>query len=152
MRNFAIMSVIAVSLVSCRKFKDPVFYGIENVKVGRVGGSSSEVTLDMRYLNPNSSGAEIRSAEGDAWMDTTFLGHFVVDSTVRVPANAEFLVPVKLRVDMKKLLRNSLTALLNPEVMIRLEGSARVGRSGFFKNIPIRYQGKQDISKFFSTD
>ncbi len=152
MRNAILVVGLMLALASCKKFRDPEFQGIENVKVGRVGGNTSEVKLDMRYMNPNNSRAEIRSASGDAWMDTTYLGHFVVDSAVSVPANAEFLVPVRMQVDMKKLLRNSLTALLNPEVLIRLEGSARVGKSGFFRTVPLRYQGKQDISKLFSTE
>ena len=67
--------------------KDPVFKGIENVKVNEVGMSASTVTLDIRYHNPNNFKGRLKQAEGDAWMDSTYLGHFVVDSSVHIPAN-----------------------------------------------------------------
>ena len=96
-------AILILLLTSCGgKMKDPVFKGIENVKVNEVGMSESTVTLDIRYHNPNNFKGLLKQAEGDAWMDSTYLGHFLVDSSVTIPANSEFLVPVKMAVDMKK--------------------------------------------------
>ena len=147
-RNFFFLAMILV-MASCKSMKDPVFKGIENVKVSEVGMAGSLVTLDIRYHNPNNFNGRLKQAEGDAWMDSTYLGHFVADSTVHIPANGEFLVPVRLVMDMKQIFKNSLAALLNEQVMLTITGSARAGRSGFYKNFSLNYKGKQNLRELF---
>jgi LEA14-like dessication related protein len=144
---FAILLI--ASLASCGKMKDPVFKGIENVKMNAVGIDASSVTLDIRYSNPNNFKGQLRQAEGDAWMDSIYLGHFIVDSTVMIPPNSDFLVPVRLAIDMKQMLKHSMTAFLKEEVMLRITGSARAGKSGFYKNFSLNYLGKQNLKELF---
>lgn len=141
--------LLIILFASCGKMKDPVFKGIENVKVNEVGMSESTVTLDIRYHNPNNFKGLLKQAEGDAWMDSTYLGHFIVDSSVNIPANSEFLVPVKMAVDMKKMLKHSLAAFLNENVLLRITGQARAGKSGFYRNFSLNYQGMQNLRELF---
>jgi LEA14-like dessication related protein len=147
-RDFSFL-VVMFLIVSCKSMKDPEFKGIENVKVNEVGLAGSMVTLDIRYYNPNNFNGKLKQAEGDAWMDSTYLGHFVADSTVFIPANGEFLVPVRLVMDMKQIFKNSLAALLNEQVMLTITGNARAGRSGFYKNFSLNYKGKQNLRELF---
>jgi len=149
MKKFFLPLIIIFLLASCKSMKDPVFRGIENVKVSEVGMSGSTVTLDIRYHNPNNFQGRLKKAEGDAWMDSTYLGHFIVDSAVYIPANSEFLVPVKLAMDMGQILKNSFAALINEEVMLKITGNARAGRSGFYRNFSLNYMGKQNLRDFF---
>src|SRR5687768_9727943 len=139
MKRYVLVLLIISVLASCGKMKDPVFKGIENVKMNGLGIAASAVTLDIRYLNPNNFKGQLKQAEGDAWMDSTYLGHFVVDTTVDIPANSEFLVPVKLAVDMKQMLKHSLTAFMNEEVMLKITGKAKAGKSGFYRNFSLNY-------------
>lgn len=149
MKNLLLLLLIASGLVSCGNMKDPVFRNIENVKGDKLNFSNSSVTLDMRYFNPNNFKGQLKQAEGDAWMDSIYLGHFVVDTLVHIPANSDFLVPVKLVVDMKQVLKHSLTALFNEEVNIRIDGKARAGKGGLFRNFNLNYQGKQNLRELF---
>jgi LEA14-like dessication related protein len=144
---FAVFVVLIMA--SCKNMKDPVFKGIENVKMGQVGVIESMITLDIRYHNPNNFNGRLKQAEGDAWMDSTYLGHFVADSTIHIPANGEFLVPVRLMMDMKQILKNSYAALMNEQVLLRIKGSAKAGRSGFYKNFSLNYEGKQNLRALF---
>jgi LEA14-like dessication related protein len=139
--------VVMGLLASCKDIKDPELKGIDNVKLNKLTSKQSTVTMQIKYFNPNHFKAKIKQAEGEAWMDSSYLGHFTVDSIVNVPAYSEFIVPVSLAVDMKYLLLNSLSAFLNDEVLIRIKGTARAGRSGFYKTIPLRYEGKQDLGR-----
>ena len=149
MKNLLIVLVVICSLASCRNIKDPVFKGIENVRMDELNFDDPAVTLDMRYHNPNNFKGQLRQAEGDAWMDSTYLGHFIVDSLVNIPANSEFIVPVKLAVDTKQLLKHSLAVFLNEEVNIKITGKAKAGKGGFFKNFALNYQGKQNLKDLF---
>ena len=147
-RSFFVVLII-ITLVSCGKMKDPVFKGIENVKMNELAIGGSSVTLNIRYLNPNNFKGKLKQAEGDAWIDSTYLGHFTVDTTLQIPANSEFLVPVKLTIDMKQLLQHSLTAFLNEEVMLKITGKAKAGKSGFYRNFSLNYQGMQNMREIF---
>ncbi len=129
--------------------KDPVFKGIENIKLSEFAFDSSMVTLDIRYFNPNTFKGTLKEAEGDAWMDSTYLGHFNVDTTVMIGAASDFLVPVKLAVNMKQILKHSLAAFLNEEVLLRIKGKAKAGRSGIYRNFSLNYQGKQNLRELF---
>jgi len=149
MKSLLFVLVIIVMFTSCGKMADPVFKGIENVKVNEIGRTESTVTLDIRYHNPNNFNGLLKQAEGDAWMDSTYLGHFTVDSSVHIPANSEFLIPVKMAVDMKKMLRHSFAALLNEKVLLRISGQAKAGKSGFYKNFSLDYQGMQNLRELF---
>lgn len=150
MKNLVFAITAIILFASCgSNLKDPVFRGIENVKVNELGAGESAVTLDIRYHNPNNFKGRLKKAEGDAWVDSTYLGHFVVDSSVNIPANSEFLVPVKLAIDMNKILKHSLTAFLKEEVLLRIIGNARAGKSGFYKNFALNYQGMQNLKQLF---
>ena len=149
MKQLLFIFFLVSTLASCRNMKDPVFKGIENVKMDKLNFNEPGVTLDMRYHNPNNFKGLLKQAEGDAWMDSTYLGHFIVDTTVNIPANSEFTVPVKLAVDMKQLLKHSLVAFLNEEVTIKITGKAKAGKNGLYRNFSLNYQGKQNLRDLF---
>jgi LEA14-like dessication related protein len=131
----------------------PVFNTISNVRMGKMGIGQSTITLDMQYFNPNHSKAKLKHAEGDTWLDSTFLGHFHVDTAISIPANSNFTVPVQLDVDMKYILKYAAAGFQsNQDVLITIKGNARAGKGGFYKNIPLNYEGRQNLSKLFSTN
>jgi len=134
-------------LASCGKIEDPVFNYIENVKVNRLGLGTSLMTFDMQYFNPNNRKAKLKEADGEAWLDSSYVGHFYVDTIVNIPAKAIFTVPVKLNVDMKYLLKYSLFGFKKEEVLVRVKGNAKVGKGGIYKKIPLQYEGKQNLAE-----
>jgi LEA14-like dessication related protein len=139
--------VPAFFLFSCGHINDPEFKEIENLRLTKLGLSESTLSLDIHYFNPNKYGLKMKSAEGDAWIENNLLGHFTIDTLIHIPANGDFWLPVKLRVDMSKILKNSLLTFLAKEVTIRIEGIARLGKGFIYINYPIRYQGKQNVGE-----
>lgn len=112
-----------------------------------MGLKESTLTLDLLYFNPNKTSLKLKSAEGDAWIENNFLGHFTVDTLIRIPGNGNFRLPVKLQVDMSKILSTSLLTLLAKETMIKVDGNAKVGKGFIYINYPIRYEGKQKLGE-----
>ena len=150
MRYTSIFAGLFVLLLSsCAKLEEPVFNHIDNLKAGTLGLKSSLMTFDMHYYNPNNRKARLKSAEGEAWMDSSYIGHFHIDTIVDIPAKANFILPVKLDVDMKYLLNYSLFGFRNEEVVVRVKGKARVGKGRFYKNIPVDYEGRQNLKELF---
>jgi len=134
-------------LFSCGSVKEPDFKSIENVRISKFGLNESTFSLDLRYFNPNKFRIKLQNAEGDAWIENNFLGHFSMDTLIHIPANGEFSLPVKLQVDMGKIFKNSLVAFLAKEVVVKIEGKARLGKGLVFINYPIRYEGKQNLGE-----
>lgn len=139
---------ILLLLASCRAMKEPDYIGIDSFNVTEVRGDTSTLTVNVRYYNPNKKSLRLKDAEGDAYIDSIYLGHFSMDTTIRIARLSEFTVPVILKANMKNVYRNAVSVFLNKEFNIRLEGQCKVGKGGVFFHYPIRYQGKQAL-KFF---
>lgn len=135
------------SLLSCKNFKEPEFKKIENVRLNKLGVNESILNLDILYSNPNNTSLKLKSADGEAWIENNYLGYFKVDTLIEIPAKKEFRLPVQLKVNMGKILKNSLLTLLNPEVVIKVSGKAKVGKGFVFINYPIKYEGKQNFKE-----
>lgn len=90
----------------------------------------------------------LKKVEVDISVNEKYLGHSKLDSLIRIPKNDTFSVPVKVNVDMKTLLNNSLMAALSNELDIKIEGSTKIGKGGIYFNFPIFYQGKQKLKLF----
>ncbi len=133
-------------LAACGSIKEPNLRGIENVRVDKINSATSTMRLDLRYFNPNKFRVKLKNASGDAWLEGKKLGSFSLDSAVYVSANSDFTLPVTLEVDMRRVLSNTLTLLLSNEVTLKIDGTARIGKSGITINYPLKYEGKQKLS------
>ena len=103
--------------------------------------------IDLFYYNPNRSKLALKKAEGEAWVDSSYLGHFTVDSLVTISPLSEFRIPVNLKVDMSRVLKNSMNIMGNKEVLVRIEGKAKVGKAGIYVSYPMKYEGMQNLSR-----
>jgi hypothetical protein len=149
MYKLLICAFLLLFLASCRKMKEPVFEGIRNVKMEKPRQGKAVVLLDLAYFNPNKSGAILKNAEGEAWLDSAYLGRFFVDSAISVPSNSGFLIPVRLEVSFQDMLKHSMTAINKDDMLVTIKGKARVAKNGFSKNIPLNYEGRQVMKDLF---
>jgi hypothetical protein len=111
------------------------------------GLATSSISFDVEYFNPNKKGGKLKEAEGEAWLDSNYLGHFRVDTLIDIPGNANFIIPVRLDVDMKYFVKYSMTGFKNEDILVTIKGKARVGRGGVYKRFPINYEGKQNLGE-----
>jgi hypothetical protein len=88
---------------------------------------------------------QLKTAQVDVFFNEKFVGHSVLDTLINIPKADTFLIPVSMDVKLKNLLSNAAQLLLNPDVMVKLNGNAKIGRGGIFVNVPINYEGKQRI-------
>jgi hypothetical protein len=146
MKRICPLLLLVTLVASCGSIKAPEFRGVENIRVTKLGVKNTLLALDLHYFNPNKSRLKLKEAEGDAWLDGRLLGHFQIDSLVEIAPLAEFRLPVVLQLEMSQLLSNTVYAFLNPEVNLKIEGKARVGKGGLFIRYPLRYEGKQNIA------
>jgi LEA14-like dessication related protein len=141
--------VVLLLLVSCKSenIKEPEYREIRDVRITDIGLLKTTAKLNMVYYNPNNFGIQLNDASGDVYVDNILLGRFSVDENVQVRKRSEFVVPALIKL-------NNISALLNhkdlwnkKEAMLRIEGLARVKKAGFTKEVPIKYEGMQNIEK-----
>ncbi|HVZ55567.1 MAG TPA: LEA type 2 family protein [Chitinophagaceae bacterium] len=133
------------AMTSCSHLKAPEYRGVEAVNVGGIGQGSATLALNLHYYNPNNTDLKLKQAEGDAYIDSLYVGHFTLDSLVLIPRLADFTVPINLQADTRTLWRNSLSLLLKKEVLLKLKGTCKVGRGRLFVRYPISYEAKQSL-------
>lgn len=139
---------LLVSVTGCKKPESLQYLGLENFDIPTIGIGASVIKADARFYNPNNFNMRLKEAEVDISLNEKYLGHSKLDTLVKIPKNDTFFIPVKVNVDMKTLLTNSLMAVLSKEVDVKIEGRTKIGRGGFYFNFPIFYQGKQKLKLF----
>ena len=68
--------IIVIVFASCRAMKEPDYKSIDSFQVKTVSGDTSTLVLNIRYYNPNKRSLKLKDAEGDAYIDSLYLGHF----------------------------------------------------------------------------
>ena len=139
-----------VLLSSCGSgsIKEPEYRDIRDVRLINVGLLQTTAGVDLIYYNPNNFGVQLNEVRGDVYIDNHYLGRFSIDEKVDVGKRKEFIVPAIIRLDNIGAIKNQRELWKKKEAMVRIEGSARVKRSGIGINVPIRYEGMQNIERF----
>jgi LEA14-like dessication related protein len=140
---FLLMMISA--LLSCGHPKDLQYLDFQNLRLQKAGISESVVTADIRYFNPNNFKLQLKEADLDLFVNEKYVGHSHLDTLIHIPAKDTFYVPVSVKLNLADLFKNALQLVLNPEVSLKIEGKAKVGKAGIYKNFPVSYQGKERI-------
>lgn len=147
-RRLLLFLLISISSLSCNTFKIPDFVTFTNLRTESVGLMETTVAMDLVYYNPNRIGFQVRRTEADVYVDDVYLGRAISDTLIRVAKKSEFVIPVRIKTDMKNLLKNAWSAFSNRSVQVRASGTITAGAGGIFKTIPLAYEGRHEISLF----
>jgi len=150
-----IISTLALSLVllascSTTNVKDPEYRDINNIRLIDLGILQSTAGVDFVFYNPNNFGVQVTDARGDIYIDNIYFGRFSLDEKVQVDKRSEFILPAVVKLDMIGAVKNHRELLNKKEALIRIDGSARVKKAGFSKNIAINYEHMENIERFRS--
>jgi LEA14-like dessication related protein len=145
-RTYRLLVVLVLMIAAgCKKPANPEFIGYENFRMDKVGLENTVLATRVKLYNPNGFPLQVKSAGIDVYINDNFLGHSSIDSLITLPAKDTSFVPLRLTASSKGLLSNAFKVWMNPEVKVRIKGTAKAGRSGFFINVPIDYEGMQRI-------
>ncbi len=127
---------------SCRQPKDLVYKSAQNF-----GLQQGKALMDISFYNPNKYRLKLKNADLDVYLNGARLGKMNVSKAVVIPRLDTFTVPVSIAVDLKNLLPNALQLAFSSDMSVKLQGNIKAGRHGVYKNVPVNYEGKQDIRK-----
>ena len=145
----SLLSVILVmSLFSCRQIVAPEYVGVENLQFGASSFTNTTLSADVRLYNPNKSNLVFKSGSLDIYIDNRKLGHTELDSTIIIPRQDTFSIPLVVKLDMANVIGNALSVGLKDSVLVKLTGKVKVGRSGVFITKPVNYEQKEKLDLF----
>jgi LEA14-like dessication related protein len=148
-RLLLILVPAALFLVSCQSgnIREPQYREIQNVHIEDVGLLQTTAGFDMVYYNPNDFGVQLTNARGDIYIDNMYFGKFGIKDKVSVGKRKEFIVPALIKMDNISAVKNHKEIFQKKQAMIRIEGFATVKKAGFSKEVPIKYEGIQDLER-----
>lgn len=146
--NAIAVILLLVTIASCKKPAGFEYRGINNVKLENVSMERSTVMLNMVYYNPNSFGVNLKHVDCDVYVDSNYIGKYVLDTLMHIDRKAEFTIPTRMDVDMRSLMKGGMAALFGNKVNITVKGNSRVGKGGIFVNVPFDFSGKYSIPLF----
>jgi len=147
MNKKVLWALLPLLLAACAKPKDFDYLGVTSIKVLKLGLKESTVFVSVKYYNPNKYPVTMKHADVNVYVNENYFGKTILDSTIHIAGRDTFYLPVLLTVDMS----NTAVGLFQTmgqsqhEVQIKMEGNARVGRAGFYMNVPIKYEGMQKL-------
>jgi len=147
MRKKLLWGLLPLLTVACAKPTGFDYLGVKNLKVLSFGLKQSTVAADVEYYNPNKYPVTMKGAAVDVYVNNNYFGKSTLDSTIQIPKKDTFSIPVVLQVDMNGTVMGLLQTLTagTDSVLVKLDGKAKIGRSGIYINYPIHYEGKQKI-------
>jgi len=148
-RLLLILAPAVIFLVSCKSgnIREPEYREIQNVHIEDVGLLQTTAGFDMVYYNPNDFSVQLASARGDIYIDNMYFGRFSIKDRVSVRKHEEFIVPALIKMDNISAVKNHREIFQKKQAMIRIEGFATVKKAGFSKEVPIKYEGIQDLER-----
>jgi LEA14-like dessication related protein len=147
-----LLASFTIVLASCgtANVKEPEYREIREVRLIELGLLQSKAGIDLVYYNPNNFGVQLSEARGDVYIDNVYFGRFGLGETVRVKKRSEFIVPAVVNMDMIGAVKNQRELLKKKEVLVRIDGIARVSKAGLSRDIPLKYERMQNIERLRS--
>jgi LEA14-like dessication related protein len=146
-RSAPIFGIILLAVFSCTNVKDPVFKHLDNFRVKNFGLQQTTIGFNVTYYNPNNFGVTVKEAEADIYLDTVYLGKFTQDQEVYVDKNADFSLPLSGGIPLQKALEINLKNIGSRDILLKADGSVKVGKAGLFINKEVHYQGKHRLDQ-----
>ena len=146
LKTFLLLWIISYPLLSCVHIKEPEFLSVENIKLGNLNFTSTTLSADLHFFNPNGLGVTLCSSDLDVYVNQSTLGHISKEHNVEIARKSKFVIPVSLNLDMKKFLLTGLKSQLTDKTQIRVVGTVVIKKAGLKKKLAVDYSTEKDLS------
>lgn len=141
MKSVFILAALLLLMVSCTRIEQPQFRRLEHFGVRKFGLQQAVIGFDATFHNPNKFGVTVKEAVFDFYADTVYIGKFVQPNEVAVSPRGEFSIPMEGTISWLKALDPNVQRMAGKQVMLKADGSVKLGKGGVFINKEVKYQG-----------
>lgn len=145
----ALSCIGLVGLVfSCTAPQEPVFIGMDNLKVDMISTGRITVTGDAVYHNPNAIGGTLTATSIEVAVNEVGAATIDQNMEIPVPAQSEFRVPLLFNTTPREIFQRDaggvlggvVNALVDRKVAIRYKGWVVVNLGGVSLTVPIEHE------------
>jgi LEA14-like dessication related protein len=133
-----IVSFILI-LSSCAAPKSFEIKGVKNVKVEKAGFKENIFNAQLDCYNPNKFGVVLKKIDCDVFVNDQKLTHYLLDTEIEIPSEANFTLPARLEIAFKSILGYGVDIMFNKPFKITIVGNATVSKGFFTKNVAVNY-------------
>lgn len=141
-----LLGLILLMIFSCKKPQGFDYREVKNVRIEELGFDSTTLVMDLVYFNPNNFGVTLKNVDCDIYIDQKYLGHYTLDTIMKIERKSEFALPSRIKIDMKNVYKNALNVWFNKEVEINVIGQTKISKVGFTINVPFDYKTSKSIT------
>jgi LEA14-like dessication related protein len=138
--------LVLVVLCSCGKMEEPQFKRLENFNIKNLGLKETVIGFNATLYNPNSFGVTVKESAVDVYVDSVFIGNFVQTQNISVNSESDFSIPLEGNIPLGRALKMNLPGLIGQEVLVRADGSVKVGKGGIYITKKFAYEGRQHLT------
>jgi len=136
---------ICILCISCRP-EQVEFIKIDNAVVIGSEGHFVVVEADAILFNPNKTNGRVKTVDIAVFFKEQKVAHVNESATVKVRAEKEFSIPLRMKLDMNKIqenwLNNLVAILRDKSVELHFTGYIRIKILGVGYNVPVDYTEK----------
>jgi len=144
-----IIPALGIMAIFGCKTKPIQYESFQDLKLIKLGYPVSTVGLNVVCYNPNKFGLKVTSFQSDVYANNEYLGKASLDSAIDVPRLDTFYLPVKMDVKMGNTVNGLLQMMSNGKdsinVLLKLEGNAKLRKGGLGINYPIKYEEQKTL-------
>jgi LEA14-like dessication related protein len=133
------------SVISCARPLQPEYRGLESLQVNKVGMNESLISANLKFYNPNNFPLQLKHADVNILLNDKQAAHCLIDSTINIPKQDSFFVPVSFNISFSSIFSNALQFILNGKAKVNAEGSVKLKKSGIAFSVPVHYEGYQSL-------
>jgi len=133
-------------VMACSSPKPFVFKGIKSIKIEKASFGKNIFNADFEYQNPNRFKLVLKNLDCSVFINDELFTQYQLDTIYPIPANANFVLPAKMQVELSLLLKNSMAILFNKPMKIGVKGRATISKGLFTKTIPISFETMQKLN------
>jgi LEA14-like dessication related protein len=141
-----IAMVLASGLSSCR-IQAPVFKGVENVQLERVGSTGIKIASQAVFYNPNRVRCKIKDIAFDVNLDKKRIATIGEKTDVMVKGRSDFRIPMGVTFNPSGTIFDNLKAVVDlfrdKESTLSMTGNIKL--KAYFVTIPIPFTFEQKI-------
>jgi LEA14-like dessication related protein len=143
--TYLLLAVI-LFFAACADPSPLVFKGVQSIKIEKASLGKNSFQAEFSYQNPNRFGLVLNKLDCNVFINDQLFTQYKIDTNFIIPANAQFVLPAKMEIELSSLLKNSVDILFNNPMKIGIKGNATISKGIFTKTIPINFETNQKLN------
>ena len=142
--QFVLLATLLI-LNACHQPQNFEFREMKDLQIKHIGFSKSIISTNLLFYNPNNFGINLKKIDCEVYFNQKYLVDYKLDTMMHISSKSTFVIPTNISFDMFDIIKRGISTIMTKEALISIKGTARMGKAGFYKNIPIQYEIKYKL-------